>query len=106
MGGAGNNIPHRPLTKDWKPSGRRIKRGLYRSANYGCVNADCNGAANILKKVSRRLGIDLSRLCRGALTHPHRIKLWSVNEKKKRSEAVLTPHKTSSLESCLIYGGE
>ena len=73
--------------QDWKPSGRRIKRGLYQSANYGCVNADCNGAANILKKVSRRLGIDLSRLCRGALTHPHRIKLWSVNEKKKWSEA-------------------
>ena len=84
---------------DWKPSGRRISRGLYRTANYGCVNADCNGAANIIKKVSRKLGLNLSRLCRGALTHPHRIKLWSVNEKKNWSEVVFTPHETSSLES-------
>ena len=99
---------------DWKPSGKRISRGLYRTASRGCVNADCNGAANIIFKVSRKLGLDLSGLCRGVLTksaqlsepesertltHPHRIKLWSVNEKKKWSEAVNTPHKTSSLES-------
>ena len=72
--------------KDWKLSGKRTSRGLYRTANYGCVNADCNGAANIILKVSRKLGLNLSRLCRGVLTRPHRIKLWSVNEKKKWSE--------------------
>ena len=65
---------------DWKPSGRRTKRGLYRSANNWYINADCNGAANIIAKVSRTLGLDLSRLSRGALTRPHRIKLWSVNQ--------------------------
>ena len=92
--------------KDWKPSGRRTSRGLYRTANYGCVNADCNGAANIILKVSRKLGLNLSRLCRGVLTRPHRIKLWSVNEKKKWSELVLTPHEISLLESPVIYAGE
>ena len=48
---------------DWKPSGRRTKRGLYR-LGYGqwYINADCNGAANIIRKVSRTLGLDLSRL--------------------------------------------
>ena len=92
--------------RDWKPLGKRISRGLYRTANYGYVNADCNGAANIIKKVSRKLGLNLSQLSRGALTRPHRIKLWSANEKKKWSEVVLTPHKISSLESPVIYAGE
>ena len=31
-------------------SGRRIKRGLYRSADGTCLNADVNGAGNILRK--------------------------------------------------------
>lgn len=76
--------------KDWKPSGRRTKRGLYR-VGYGqwYLNADCNGAANILRKVSRTLGLDLSRLSRGVLSHPHRINLWSVNRNKKRRESAL-----------------
>ena len=65
---------------DWKPSGRRTKRGLYR-VGYGqwYLNADCNGAANIIRKVSRTLGLDLNRLSRGVLSHPHRIKLWSAS---------------------------
>ncbi|WP_293158957.1 hypothetical protein [Okeania sp. SIO2C9] len=39
---------------DWKPSGKRTKRGLYRTGNNWCVNVDCNGAANIITKVSRK----------------------------------------------------
>lgn len=31
-------------------SGRRIKRGLYRTSAGYCINADCNGGANILRK--------------------------------------------------------
>ena len=31
-------------------SGRRIKRGLYRCSNGLVINADCNGAANIMRK--------------------------------------------------------
>ncbi|MFD1385604.1 RNA-guided endonuclease InsQ/TnpB family protein [Oceanobacillus oncorhynchi subsp. oncorhynchi] len=32
-------------------SGKRIKRGLYLSKSKECINADVNGAANIMKKV-------------------------------------------------------
>ena len=35
-------------------SGRRIKRGLYRSANGTTINADVNGAYNILRKAVPR----------------------------------------------------
>ncbi|WP_237397269.1 transposase [Okeania sp. KiyG1] len=73
---------------DWKPSGKRIKRGLYRTGSNWCVNADCNGAANIITKVSRKLSLDLSRLCRGTLTCPQRVYLWSA--KKKRSNMDLS----------------
>lgn len=31
-------------------SGRRVKRGLYRSSTGRCINADLNGSANILRK--------------------------------------------------------
>jgi putative transposase len=65
---------------DWKPSGKRTKRGLYRvGCKWWYINADCNGAANIIRKVNRTLGIDLSRLSRGVLTRPQRIKLWSAS---------------------------
>ena len=38
--------------ESWKPSGRRITRGQYKTAQGSLINADCNGAANILRKVS------------------------------------------------------
>ena len=31
-------------------SGRRVERGLYLCKEGYCINADCNGAANILRK--------------------------------------------------------
>ncbi len=70
--------------KDWKPSGKRTKRGLYR-VGYGqwYINADCNGAANIIRKVSRTLGLNLNRLSRGVLSHPQRYRLWSAKRKVK-----------------------
>ncbi|MGL5061409.1 MAG: RNA-guided endonuclease InsQ/TnpB family protein [Microcoleus sp.] len=60
----------------WKASGRRVKRGLYQSADKSMVNADLNGAANILRKVASKLGIDLNRLGRRSLTTVARIRLW------------------------------
>jgi len=48
----------------WKESGKRTKRGLYRTAQNWYINADCNGAANILRKVSMALGLDLSQVSR------------------------------------------
>ena len=79
----------------YQPSGKRTKRGLYRTANNWYINADCNGAANIIRKVSTKLGLDLSRggvsegevspseppLSRGSLTAPHRIFLWQLGSK-------------------------
>jgi putative transposase len=62
----------------WKASGKRIKRGLYRSANGAVVNADLNGAANILRKVASKLGIDLNQLGRRLLTTVARIRLWTL----------------------------
>ena len=41
----------------WKPSGKRIKRGMYRTGTGELINADLNGAANILKKVETQLGL-------------------------------------------------
>lgn len=64
--------------KEWKTSGKRVKRGLYRTKTGLIVNADCNGAANILRKVKGKLGLDLSGLNRGVLTAPIRIRLWSI----------------------------
>ncbi|MDD1458255.1 transposase, partial [Dolichospermum sp. ST_sed4] len=59
-----------------KASGKRVKRGLYQSANGSIVNADLNGAANILRKVAGRLGLSLNQLSRRSLTIVARIRLW------------------------------
>ncbi len=91
---------------DWKPSGRRTKRGLYRTANNWYVNADAQSAGNIIRKIiqvstssSSLRNISLERVSRGILTCPQRIKLWSVNKKKTCSDGVSTRHETSLLES-------
>ena len=60
----------------WQESGKRVKRGLYRSADGTKINADCNGAANVLRKVAVKLGLDLSGISRGALIAPLRIRFW------------------------------
>jgi putative transposase len=61
----------------WAPSGKRIKRGLYRTALGWLINADCNGSANIGRKVATILGLDLSGVGRGSLSSPLRVPLWS-----------------------------
>jgi putative transposase len=62
----------------WKASGKRVRRGLYQSADGSIVNADLNGAANILRKVASKLGVDLSQLGRRCLTTAARIRLWQL----------------------------
>ncbi|NKB17201.1 MAG: IS200/IS605 family element transposase accessory protein TnpB, partial [Pseudanabaena sp. CRU_2_10] len=74
----------------WQESGKRVKRGLYRSKDGFKINADCNGAANILRKVAAKLGIDLGGVSRGALIAPLRFRLWTLQESpsfNKPSEA-------------------
>ncbi len=71
---------------NWTPSGKQIKRGLYRTAAGHLVNADANGAANIIKKVAGRLGINLDQLGRGVLTSPSRVRFWAACESPSQSE--------------------
>lgn len=59
----------------WEPSGKRVKRGLYRSADGTVVNADCNGAYNIGRK-AQVTGMQC-KPARGQLTSPKRLSLWS-----------------------------
>lgn len=60
----------------WQASDRRTTTKLYRTAKGWIVNADCNGAANILRKVASILGLDLSEITRGAVTRPLRLNLY------------------------------
>ncbi len=75
----GDSLPeHGKKSSGWKASGRRSPRGLYKTANKSKVNADLNGAANILRKVAGNLGVDLSRLGRRCLATVSRIRLWAT----------------------------
>ena len=71
---------HGEKPEKWKASGRRVKRGLYKAANGFRINADCNGAANILRKVAMMLGLDLSGISRGDLTAPLKFRFWTLQE--------------------------
>ncbi|NEU73737.1 IS200/IS605 family element transposase accessory protein TnpB [Hassallia byssoidea VB512170] len=71
----GDNLPiynaDKPATYQF--SGKRVKRGLYRSKEGHLINADANGAANIGKK-SKQNGF--TGLSRGCLAQPLRIKVY------------------------------
>ena len=54
-------------------SGKRIKRGLYRSKSGKLINADVNGAANILRKSKQK--VNFEQLCTGLLDSPLRIRV-------------------------------
>jgi len=59
--------------KEYNFSGKRISRGQYKSSNGNIINADCNGALNILRKSKL---IDLTVLQNsGCLDQPTRIQI-------------------------------
>ena len=65
---------------DYNFSGKRIKRGLYQTATGYIVNADVNGALNIMKKciIKRKLtdiNIDVLQ-CKSYVNEPVRIRLY------------------------------
>ena len=64
--------------ESWKPSGKRIKRGLYQTQNGLLVNADINGAANILRKVATTLKFSFEGVSSGTLIMPLRIHFWTA----------------------------
>lgn len=88
--------------KGWQPSGKRgerkkgdkknrLGRGTYRTANGIYVNADLNGAANILAKVATQLGINLAEVGWRALTLAKRYDVFKFLNRsyRKRCEARL-----------------
>ncbi|NET83561.1 MAG: IS200/IS605 family element transposase accessory protein TnpB [Moorea sp. SIO1F2] len=73
----GDSLPnYGAKPKGWRPSGKRVRRGLYRTASGKLINADTNGAANILQKVTTQ-SFDLTKVAREALTLPHRYDLFT-----------------------------
>ena len=58
-------------------SGKRIKRGLYRSSDGTLINSDLNGAANILRKA----GYDTSCIQLSGLLNPKIIRFADLNSK-------------------------
>ena len=75
----GDSLPkHGEKPEGWKSSGKRVKRGLFRTASNWYINADCNGAANVLRKVATMLELDLSGVGRGVLTSPSRVRIWAI----------------------------
>ncbi|NEO68838.1 transposase [Moorena sp. SIO3H5] len=67
---------HGAKPEGWKPSGKRVRRGLYKTLDGNLINADCNGAANIIRKVTTQ-SINLTKVARGILTVPHRYDLFT-----------------------------
>jgi hypothetical protein len=81
----------------WQESGKRIKRGLYRTASGKLINCDCQGAANILKKVATQLGITLAKVGKEVLTLPERYGLTRLSKLyRKRCEASIYCASTTS----------
>jgi IS605 OrfB family transposase len=70
----------------YKFSGTRITRGQYKTQNGTLLNADCHGAANILKKVATHLGLCLEKVSKGNLTVPHRYDLFRDLKKQYRTK--------------------
>jgi IS605 OrfB family transposase len=88
----GDSLPkHGEKPEGWKASGERVKRGMYKSREGHVVNADCNGSANILRKVATQLGLNLAEVGRAALTLPQRVSLFDSLSKlyRKRCEVGL-----------------
>jgi len=64
----------------WKSNGVRTNRGLFRTATGIKINADCNAAANIIRKVAMILKLDLSGIGRGCLSQPKKVLLWTLQK--------------------------
>lgn len=56
-------LDNEPLEKQTKYAGKRIKRGLFRSLFGWLINADINGAFNIMRKVIGNFDFDPIQVC-------------------------------------------
>nr|MBA3923845.1 transposase [Nostocaceae cyanobacterium] len=64
----------------WQASGKRVKRGMYKTGKGLLINADCNGAANIVRKVATMLSLELGGVSRGCLSQPTKVRLWTLQK--------------------------
>jgi putative transposase len=64
----------------WKSSGTRTNRGLFKTSTGIKINADCNGAANILRKVAMIAKFNLAGISRGCLSQPKKVLLWTLQK--------------------------
>ncbi|MBO6271817.1 hypothetical protein J6O48_03440 [bacterium] len=60
--------------KLYKPSGKRIYRGLYKLSDGFIVNSDINGSLNILRKYLNYASADLIVSSRGLVARPIKLK--------------------------------
>jgi putative transposase len=64
----------------WKSSGIRVKRGLFKASTGIKINADANGAANIIRKVAMMAKFNLAGIGRGCLSQPKKVLLWTLQK--------------------------
>ncbi len=86
-------LPIRDLNNDTKHtfSGKRVKRGLYRASDGRSINADINGAGNIIRKVApnafgQRAVEDGKAVLASLVVHPVRIVVPLTKPKSKHGE--------------------
>ncbi|GAA6622151.1 RNA-guided endonuclease InsQ/TnpB family protein [Scytonema sp. NUACC26] len=82
------------VAQEQKPSGRRTKRGEYKQGNGTVINADANGACNILRKAK----IDTSKITFRVCQILKRINIW-VGKKLSESKGTV-----ASLSCCTTIG--
>mgnify|MGYP000202699221 CR=1 FL=1 len=68
-----------PIKKHQKYMGIRVKRGLFQSSTGKLLNADVNGALNILRKVVGDSLFFKGITDSGCVNHPKKIRLFGVN---------------------------
>ena len=86
-----DEIPVYAPSREEKPrfSGKRIKRGLYRASDGQLINADINGAGNVIRKVAPNAfgskGVEggKARFSHALVVHPERIVILRQNKKVK-----------------------
>ena len=67
-------LDNESLKKQDSYLGKRVKRGLFRSADGKTINADVNGACNILRKVIGNFKFDPIVVC----STPKKINVWQT----------------------------
>mgnify|MGYP002777866286 CR=1 FL=1 len=80
--------------KKLKPSGKRTKRGEYKTGNGTIINADANGASNILRKAK----IDISKITFFVCQFIAKINIWIGKKLPSRKGTA------ASLSCCTTIG--